>query len=72
VQIILRGDSGFCREEIMSWCEFNQVDYCLGLAKNEHLKAEIAPEMLEARGMHQKTGSASRVYKDFRYQTLKS
>lgn len=72
VQIILRGDSGFCREEIMSWCEFNGVDYCLGLAKNDRLKAEITLEMLEAKRMHEKTGSASRVFKDFRYQTLKS
>ncbi len=72
VQIILRGDSGFCREEIMSWCEANRVDYCLGLAKNERLKAEIELQMLEAREMHQETGSASRVYRDFRYQTLKS
>lgn len=72
VQIILRGDSGFCREEIMSWCELNGVDYCLGLAKNERLKAEIEPQILEAKEMHQETGSAARVYKDFRYQTLKS
>jgi hypothetical protein len=72
VQIILRGDSGFCREEIMSWCELNGIDYCLGLAKNERLKAEIELQMLEAKRMHQETGSAARVYKDFRYQTLKS
>ena len=41
-RIIVRGDSGFCREEIMAWCEGQkEVYYCLGLAKNtvliEHL-----------------------------------
>ena len=72
VQIILRGDSGFCREEIMSWCEGNNIDYCLGLAKNNRLKEEIVEEMEEAMLIHDETGLASRVFKDFRYQTLKS
>jgi hypothetical protein len=39
VQIIIRGDSGFCREEIMAWCEANHVDFVLGLAKNDRLNA---------------------------------
>ncbi|MGB9067082.1 MAG: transposase, partial [Candidatus Acidiferrales bacterium] len=26
-QIILRADSGFCREELMAWCEPHAVDY---------------------------------------------
>jgi len=38
VRIGLRGDSGFCREAIMAWCEAHGVDYVLGLAKNERLK----------------------------------
>ena len=29
----------------MAWCEANRVEYLLGLAKNERLKAEIAQEM---------------------------
>jgi hypothetical protein len=33
VHIVVRGDSGFCREELMSWCEAEGVDYLLGLAK---------------------------------------
>ena len=35
VRIVIRADSGFCRENIMAWCERNRVDYVLGLAKNE-------------------------------------
>src|SRR5437016_2059420 len=27
VKIIVRGDSGFCREELLSWCEDNHVHY---------------------------------------------
>ncbi len=34
----MRGDSGFCRDEIMSYCEGEgQLDYVLGLAKNSRL-----------------------------------
>ena len=42
VQIVIRGDSGFCREAIMAWCEANDVDFVLGLAKNKRLIAEIS------------------------------
>ena len=38
VEIIVRADAGFCRDEIMAWCEENRVEYVLGLAKNERLK----------------------------------
>jgi len=40
-RILIRGDSGFCRNEIMDWCEINGVDYVLGLAKNNRLQKEI-------------------------------
>jgi hypothetical protein len=72
VHIIIRADSGFCREFIMSWCEHNQVDYILGLAKNERLKREIAAEMTQAKQIYEQTGQAARVFKDFEYQTLES
>ena len=72
VRIILRGDSGFCRDDIMSWCEAHRVDYVLGLAKNNRLKAGIADEMEQAKALYEGTGEAARVFKDFRYRTLKS
>lgn len=72
VRIVLRGDSGFCREAIMDWCEKNRVDFVLGLAKNDRLKAEIADEMQQAKAAFQQTGEAARVFKDFTYQTLDS
>jgi len=73
VRIIVRGDSGFCRDEIMSYCEQNeQVDYVLGLAKNRRLNQEIEAEMAQAQRLQQQSGQAARVFKDFRYRTRQS
>ena len=72
VQIIVRGDSGFCRDEIMAWCEENKVDFVLGIAKNRRLRAEIVEELQDARKRYEETQKATRVYKDFRYQTLET
>ena len=72
VQVIVRGDSGFCREELMNWCETHQVDYVLGLAKNQRLKAEIAPQLEQAAADYAATGQAARVFKEFTYQTRQS
>ena len=72
VKIVLRGDSGFCREEIMSWCEAHQVDYVLGLAKNSRLIEAIAQELEQARCEHERTGEPARVFADFLYTTRKS
>jgi hypothetical protein len=72
VRIVVRGDSGFCREELMAWCEANRVDYLLGLAKNERLKVEIKKQLEEAKAQYQETGRAARLFKEFLYQTRKS
>jgi hypothetical protein len=72
VEILVRGDSDFCREQIMAWCEENKVHYVFGIAKNERLKAMIAQEMAEAKELYEQMGKGARVFKDFRYQTLKS
>lgn len=72
VKIVLRGDAGFAREELMGWCEANQVDYIFGLARNSRLVEEIKGEMEEAQRLYEQTGQAARVYKDFSYRTLNS
>jgi hypothetical protein len=72
VKITLRGDAGFCREELIVWCEQNRVDYVLGLAKNERLKAAIAPELEQAAAAYAATGQAARVFMEFTYQTRES
>ena len=72
VEIVVRGDGGFCRDNIMSWCELNGVDFILGLAKNARLKRTLGKELHEAKQQFEATGSAARVFKDFRYRTRKS
>ena len=72
VRILVRADSGFCREELMAWCEAEGVDYLLGLAKNERLKAQIKKESQQAKQQYQETGHAARIFKEFYYKTRKS
>jgi len=72
VQIMVRGDSGFCRENLMRWCEDHGVDYILGLAKNERLRGEIDLELELTKAESEATGESARRFKDFTYQTLKS
>jgi hypothetical protein len=74
VKIVLRADSGFCREELMAWCEKdeNKVDYVFGLARNKRLRRIIGREVHQARVLHQSTGKSARVFTEFPYQTHKS
>ena len=71
VKIVLRGDSGFCRNELMSWCEANRVDYVFGLARNQRLRRIIGPQMWEATQQWGATGKPARVFSEFSYQTRK-
>ena len=71
-RIIVRGDGGFCREDLMAWCEMHGVDYILGMPKNSRLKAAITEEMAQAKLQYEATDQAARVFKDFRYQTRSS
>ena len=71
-RIVLRGDSGFCRDALMSWCEERGVDYLFGLARNERLVRALGCELHAARVAHGRTGKAARRYRDFDYRTRKS
>ena len=72
VRIIVRGDSGFAREELMAWCEENRVDFVFGLARNQRLERRIAPALQEARALSGKRGKAGRVYRDVLWWTRDS
>jgi Transposase DDE domain group 1 len=72
VDIWLRADSGFCREEVMAWCEDNGVHYVFGLARNARLEASIANELAEAQAKAKESGKPERIFKELRYQTHKS
>jgi hypothetical protein len=69
VRIVVRGDSGFCRNQLMSWCENNGVDFVFGLARNQRLRKIIGAEMHEATQQWNQTGQPARVFAEFDYQT---
>jgi hypothetical protein len=70
VHILLRGDSGFCRDAIMDWCERQGIDYVFGIAKNPRLLAEIEKELKAAEAESVRTGQMARIFKNLRYRTL--
>ena len=72
VKIILRGDSGFCRNELMSWCEGQGVDFVFGLARNQRLRRIIGAQMHEATQQWNQTGKPARVFTEFRYSAKKT
>jgi hypothetical protein len=72
VRIILRGDSGFCRNALMSWCEANGVDFVFGLARNQRLRRIIGQPMWLATQQWAQTGKPARVFTEFDYQTKKT
>lgn len=69
VQIILRGDSGFSVEELMKWCEDNQVDYVFGLARNVLLERRAAGALKQAKLRYEQSHEAARVFTEFRHET---
>lgn len=73
-RIIVRADSGFCREEIMAWCETqSEVYYCLGLGKNPLLLEKLEPTLVVARARRTLCeGATVREFAEFEYQTQTS
>jgi hypothetical protein len=72
VRIILRGDSGFCRNQLMSWCEEHGVDFVFGLARNQRLRRIIGAQMHQATQEWNRTGNPARVFVEFDYRTKKT
>jgi hypothetical protein len=72
VQILLRGDGGFCREKLMAWCEREGLDYIFGLAQNARLKKQIEPEIAQAAAQYEQTQAPARVFTEFFYATEKT
>jgi hypothetical protein len=72
VRIILRADSGFCRNGLMDWCEDNDVDFVFGLARNSRLETILAPKLRQAAAQFKKTGHSARIFTEFQYETLDS
>lgn len=72
VKIEIRADGGFCRDELKSWCELNDVGYIIGLPQNSRLRDRAAPAMAEARRRSMISGKAERVFTQFTYRTRDS
>jgi len=72
VEVVLRGDGGFSRDAIMSWCEDHRVHYVFGLAKNKRLLKIIGRQLHEAKLQFDQQQKAARVFSEFTYQTHKS
>jgi hypothetical protein len=71
-RILLRADSGFARDELMSWCEENDVDFVFGLQQNERLNAEIKDELAKAETKSRRSGKPARYFKEFKWRTRNS
>lgn len=71
-RFILRADSGFARDELMTWCEEHDVDFIFGLAKNSRLETMIAVELETVKQEAEKSGEAARMFRELRYRTLDS
>ena len=70
-RIIVRADSGFCRDLLLDWCERQpNVEYVIGLARNSRLASMIEDEMVHHRQVVKDSGHASKSYKDLDYRTL--
>jgi hypothetical protein len=71
-KIVLRGDSGFCRNQLMSWCENHGVDFVFGLARNQRLRKIIGAQMHAATQQWNQTGQPARVFSEFAYGAKKT
>ena len=71
VVIILRGDSGFCADELLTWCEENRLDYVVGVARNQRLEKLIDGELAEAKQQFETTKQPARIFVEFEHKTLK-
>ena len=71
VKIILRGDSGFCSNELMTWCEGNGVEYVVGVARNQRLEGLIDGPLAEAKQQFEATQQPARIFVEFEHETLK-
>lgn len=68
-RILIRGDSGFCRDWLTSWCEEEGVDYVLGVARNERLEQKLAPFFGHAEDLARITGEKATLFTSFDWRT---
>ena len=67
---VFRGDSHFCRWQLLAWCERHRVRYIVGLAKNPRVQAQATDLMEMARSRFVATGAKQRLFADVMYAAL--
>lgn len=67
VRIIFRGDSGFCRHRMLSWCDQNNVGYIVGIAKNSRLNRQSEELQKLAQAQYEETGEKQRLFDSIEY-----
>ncbi|MGA2613992.1 MAG: IS1380 family transposase [Spirochaetia bacterium] len=72
VEIVLRGDSGFCREQLLRWCEDHGLLYVIGLQRNTRLVERIRKHLRRSCAEHARTSLPARRYLSFYYRTRRS
>jgi hypothetical protein len=71
VEIILRGDAGFCSNELMAWCEQqDRVEYVVGMARNQRVEGLLAGPLADAKQQFEATQQAARIFIEFEHETL--
>jgi hypothetical protein len=70
VRIVFRGDSGFCRDRMLSWCERQRVDYIVGIARNSRLQALSASLQQQAAWQYESSGKKQRLFGEITYGAL--
>lgn len=71
-RILVRDDAGFCRDDLMAWCEEEGLDYVFGLARNPRLQRWLAKALRKSRRRCAATGTASRRFRERRWRTRPS
>jgi hypothetical protein len=66
-KFIVRGDSGFCRQRLIRWCERNHVGYVIGVARNARLQKAVAAWEADLETAFAKTHNKQRLIREFRY-----
>ena len=66
-RIIVRGDSGFCRQRLLRWCERSGVNYIIGLARNARLEAQVRYAELMLAEQYETSGLKQRLIDEFIY-----
>lgn len=67
VRIVVRGDSGFCRQRLIRWCERRDVGYVIGVARNARLHRAVAAWEAELEAAFARDSTKQRLIREFRY-----